>query len=102
MKNLSKCLHRLEAVAGRERHSPFGDLLRRQLPQTPGAEDRGRLAKQPPQLRNRHRLHIVLSEIRVDKFGERERTRDPALAARRSSARSSAAIAVCSDGNPPR
>jgi hypothetical protein len=79
VERLSQCLGGLEAVARRERHSPFCDFLRGQFADPPVAEHRGRFAEQPAQFLDRHRLHIMLSEIRLDQLGERQAARDPAL-----------------------
>src|SRR5207248_10707500 len=74
-------LCRLEAVTARKVHPPFGDLLRGQLADTSLTEDRGRLAEQPAQLLDRHRLHVVLGEVNVDELREGEASGDPLLAA---------------------
>ena len=47
-----------------------GDLLRIKLTKTQLAEDRNRLAEQPAQVRDRHRLRVVLCEVLVDKLRE--------------------------------
>jgi len=81
VEHLSDGLCRLESVTARKVHPPFGDLLRGQLADTSLTEDRGRLAEQPAQLLDRHRLHVVLGEVNVDELREGEASRDPLLAA---------------------
>ncbi|TML07442.1 MAG: hypothetical protein E6G38_08905 [Actinobacteria bacterium] len=81
VEHLSDGLCRLESVTARKVHPPFGDLLRGQLADTSLTEDRGRLAEQPAQLLDRHRLHVVLGEVNVYEFREGEAARDPLLAA---------------------
>jgi hypothetical protein len=79
LQNLAKRLGCLEAVAGRQPHPPLGDLLRPQLADLSIAEHRRRVAEQVAELLDRHRLHIVLSQVRLDELGEREPPRDPPL-----------------------
>src|SRR5712691_378357 len=52
----------------------------RQLTNPPIAEYGRCLAEQVAELRNRHRLDVVLRQVRLDELGERERARDPTLA----------------------
>jgi hypothetical protein len=61
-------LGRLEAVAGREGYSPRGDLLRGGLADATVAEYGSRLGEQPAQLVDRHLLHVMLSQIRLDQL----------------------------------
>jgi hypothetical protein len=79
VEHLPQRLRCLEAVAGRERHPPLGDLLRGQLPDAAIAEDGDCLAEQVAELLDRHRLHVVLRQVRLDELGEREPARDPPL-----------------------
>ena len=80
VENLPERLRCLESVAGREIHPPGGDLLRGQLTNLPITEHRGRLAEQIAELLDRHRLHVMLSQIRLDELRQRQPARDPALA----------------------
>src|SRR6266508_2176662 len=68
-----------KAVTGRERHPPLRDLLRRQLTDAAITEHRGRLAEQIAELLDRHRLRVVLREVRLHEFGEREPACDASL-----------------------
>jgi hypothetical protein len=79
VEDLPQCLGCFEAVAGRERHPPLGDLLRGQLADLPIAEHRRGLAEQVAELLDRHRLHAVLCKVRLHELGEREPPRDPSL-----------------------
>src|SRR5207248_8881006 len=68
-----------EAIARREVHPPGGYLLRCQLADAPVAEHRCRLAEQVAKLLDRHRLHIVLGQVRLDELGKRQPSCDPAI-----------------------
>jgi hypothetical protein len=68
-----------EAVAGSERHPPRRDLLCSQLADAAITEDCGCLAEQVAELLDRHGLHIVLGQVRLNKLRERESARDPSL-----------------------
>ncbi|MDP9308971.1 MAG: hypothetical protein M3P15_11795 [Actinomycetota bacterium] len=70
----------LEPAAGRERHPPGCDLLRGQLADAAIAELGDRLAEQPAQLLDRHPLNVMLGEIGLDEFSERQCARNPPLA----------------------
>jgi hypothetical protein len=74
--DLTQRLRRLEAVSQREFHPPLGDLLRCQLADLPIAEGGGCLAEQVAELLDRHRLDVVLRQIRLDELAERERPCD--------------------------
>jgi hypothetical protein len=80
VEHLAERLRRFEALARREAHPPLGDLLRVQLADLPVTEDRCRFAEQGAELLDRHRLDVVLHEIRLDKLVERESSCDPLLA----------------------
>lgn len=71
--DLAQRLAGFEAMPGGDRHAPRGDLLRAQLADRHVAERGDRLARQPWQLAQRRRLDVVLGEVLVDEFGERER-----------------------------
>jgi len=73
VEHLPQRLCRLEAVARGERHPPFRDLLRGQLGDATVAEDSERLPEKPAQLLDRHRLHVMLREIRLDELGQCQR-----------------------------
>jgi hypothetical protein len=60
-----------------DRHPPRGDLRRAQLADPPLAEHAYRLREQPAQLLRRLWLAVVLSEIDVDKLGERRCLGEP-------------------------
>src|SRR6266540_3444328 len=79
MEHLPQRLGCFKAVTGRERHPPLRDLLRRQLPDAAITEHRGRLAEQIAELLDRHRLRVVLREVRLHEFGEREPACDASL-----------------------
>jgi hypothetical protein len=80
VKHLPQRLCRFEAVAGREPHPPRSDLLGGQLA-NPSIAEHGRcLAEQVAELLDRHRLDVVLRQVRLDELGEGERARDPTLA----------------------
>jgi hypothetical protein len=81
VEHLPERLRRFEAVAVRQRHPPLGDLLRGQLGNAAAAEDGGCLAEQIAELLDRNRLDVVLCQVRLHEFRERERARDPTLAA---------------------
>jgi hypothetical protein len=59
---------------------PGGDLRRPQFADRSLAEGGNRLSEQPAQLFDRHRLHVVLHEVRLHQLGERQRPRDSSLA----------------------
>jgi hypothetical protein len=72
VEHLPKCLGRLEAVARGQLHPPRGDLLRGQLPDLAITENGGCLAEEVAELLDRHRLHIVLCEVRLYELRKRE------------------------------
>jgi hypothetical protein len=79
LQHLPERLGRLEAVPGRERHPPLGDLLWGQLTDAPVTGHRGRLAQQIAQLLDRHRLDVVLRQVCLDQLVERQSPRDARL-----------------------
>jgi len=79
VEHLPECLGCFEAVAGRKRHPLGGDLLRRQLAKRPITKDGSCLAEQVAELLDRHRLNIVLVQVRVDELRERQSPCDPAF-----------------------
>jgi hypothetical protein len=79
LEHLPKCLRCFEPIAGRQPHPPLGDLLRGQLSDLPLAEHCGCLAEQVTELLDRHRLDVMLRQIRLDELGEREPPRDARL-----------------------
>ena len=82
VEDLPQRLGCLEAVTGRERHPPLGDLLRGQLTDPAVTEHGGRLAEQIAELLDRHRLHVVLRQVGLDELGERQPARDSSLASK--------------------
>jgi hypothetical protein len=72
VEHLPKCLGRLEAIARGQLHPPGGDLLRRQLPDLAITENGGCPAEEVAELLDRHRLHIVLCEVRLYELRKRE------------------------------
>jgi hypothetical protein len=79
LQHLPERLGCFEAIAGRERHPPLGDLLRGQLADAALPEDGGCLAEEVAQLLDRHRLDVVLGKVRLDQLVERESARDARL-----------------------
>jgi hypothetical protein len=77
--HLPQRLRGLEAVALRERDPPGSDLLRAQLADRSIDEDCNRLPEQPAQLLDRHWVNVMLLEVRLHEFGDREGSRDPLL-----------------------
>jgi hypothetical protein len=71
--HLAKGLSRVEAIPGREPDPPRGDLLRPDLADWSLPESSNRLPQQPTQLLNRHRLNIVLYQVSLHEFGQRQR-----------------------------
>jgi hypothetical protein len=77
--HLAKRLGRVEAVAGWERDPPRGDLLRPDFADWSLAEGGDRLSEQPAQLLDRHRLDVVLCQVSLHEFGERQRSCEASL-----------------------
>jgi hypothetical protein len=77
--HLPQRLGGVEPVARRERDPPGGNLLRAQLADGSVAEDGHRLTQQPAQLLDRHCVNVVLLEVRLYQFGERQGSRDSLL-----------------------
>jgi hypothetical protein len=77
--HLAERLRRVEAVTGRERDPPGGDLLRAKLTYRPVAEGGNRLPEQPAQLLDRHLVDVVLRQVRLHQIGEGQRSREPPL-----------------------
>src|ERR687897_638001 len=70
VQDLAERLGCFEAVAGREVHSPGGDLLRCQLADLPIAEHGGRLSEQIAELLDCYWLHVMPREGFPDEPGE--------------------------------
>src|SRR6266498_3743237 len=102
MEHLPQRLGCFKAVTGRERHPPLRDLLRRQLTDAAITEHRGRLAEQIAELLDRYRLHVVLREVRLHEFGEREPACDASLTSQPLELALECITRTCSEANPPR
>jgi hypothetical protein len=74
-------LGRVEAMPGRDRHPPGGDLLRREFSYPQVAEPGYCVAKQPAQLRDRHRLRVMLTQVLLDQLRRRQGPREPLFTA---------------------
>jgi hypothetical protein len=66
-------------VAGGDRHPPGGDLLRAKLRKAAAAEGTERLGEQPAELLDRLRFRVVLGDVLLDEFLQRQRTADAFL-----------------------
>jgi hypothetical protein len=80
LEHLTQRLGGVEPVARRERDPPGGDLLRSQLADWSLAEHGDRLPEQPTQLLDRHSVDVMLREIRLHQFADRQGARDSPLA----------------------
>ena len=80
--HLPQRLRRLEAVAGRDRHSPSRDLLRAELAEATLAEGAERLVEQPTQFLGCLRLCLVLGEVLIDELAQRDRAAETGVSAK--------------------